>query len=119
MSQERRQFQRLHFDTHAQLICAGQAHPVQLLDISLQGALVKACAELHWPKEAPCQLIITLGECCHIAMASEVAHVQEAYIGLRCRSIDLDSITHLRRLLELQLGDPALLERDLSQLCAL
>ena len=119
MSQERRQFQRLHFDAHAQLICAGQAHPVHPLDISLQGALVKAGAGLHWPKEAPCQLIITLGEGCHIAMASEVAHVQEAYIGLRCRSIDLDSITHLRRLLELQLGDPALLERDLSQLCAL
>ena len=47
MSQERRQFQRLHFDAHAQLICAGQAHPVHLLDISLQGALVKAGAGLH------------------------------------------------------------------------
>lgn len=119
MSQERRQFQRLHFDTHAQLVCAGQAHPVRLLDISLRGALVDASGALAWPKEAPCQLIITLGEGCHIAMGAEVTHLQGTHIGLRCCSIDLDSITHLRRLLELQLGDPALLERDLSQLCAL
>lgn len=119
MSQERRQFQRLHFDTRAQLICAGQAHAVRLVDISLQGALVQATSALSWPKEAPCQLIITLGEGCHIAMTTEVTHVQEALLGLRCRRIDLDSITHLRRLLELQLGNPALLERDLSQLCAL
>lgn len=119
MPQERRQFQRLHFDTHAQLICAGQAHAVRLVDISLQGALVETTAPLNWPKEAPCQLIITLGEGCHIAMSTEVAHVQAALLGLRCRRIDLDSITHLRRLLELQLGDPALLERDLGQLCAL
>ncbi len=119
MPHERRQFQRLHFDTHAQLVCAGHAHTVQLLDISLQGALVHTPEPTHLPKEAPCQLIITLGEGCHIAMAVEVAHVQADQLGLRCRSIDLDSITHLRRLLELQLGDPALLERDLSQLCSL
>jgi len=35
---------------------------------------------------------------------------------LRCLSIDLDSITHLRRLLELNLGDPQLVERELLQL---
>ena len=33
-------------------------------------------------------------------------------------SIDLDSITHLRRLVELNLGDEKLLERELSHLAA-
>jgi len=33
--------------------------------------------------------------------------------------VDIDSITHLRRLIELQLGDPALLDRDLAQLSGL
>ena len=37
-------------------------------------------------------------------------------IGLQCESIDLDSITHLRRLVELNAGDPALLDRELSSL---
>jgi hypothetical protein len=37
---------------------------------------------------------------------------------LLCESIDLDSITHLRRLVELNAGDPALLERELTALVA-
>lgn len=129
MSQERRHFQRLHFDAPAQLVCAGQALSAQVLDLSLQGALVRCAPAVQLPREAHCQLIVPLGDGCHIAMAVEVAHrssapteadesaPQDVLLSLRCRSIDLDSITHLRRLLELQLGDAALLERDLGQLC--
>jgi len=51
-------------------------------------------------------------------MSTEVAHAEGHHTGLRCRAIDLDSVTHLRRLIELQLGDPALLERDLAELMA-
>ena len=42
--------------------------------------------------------------------------LQGLHTGLLCKGIDLDSVTHLRRLIELQLGDPALLERDLAEL---
>ena len=52
-------------------------------------------------------------------MWMQVAQAQELQLGLVCRSIDLDSVTHLRRLLELQLGDPTLLERDLAALFSL
>lgn len=38
------------------------------------------------------------------------------YAGFQCVSIDLESATELRRLLELNLGDPALLERDIQAL---
>ncbi len=37
-------------------------------------------------------------------------------LGLRCEDIDVDSITCLRRLVELNLGEPELLERELSAL---
>jgi len=37
-------------------------------------------------------------------------------LGLSCREIDLDSITHLRRLVALNLGDEALLDRELGLL---
>ena len=64
-----------------------------------------------------CQITIPLAETGnHIAMSTEVAHVHGLHTGLLCRGIDLDSVTHLRRLIELQLGDPALLERDLGEL---
>lgn len=64
-------------------------------------------------------LVLQLGrqpeEC--IAMLVDVAHVEGLHAGLQCRSIDLDSVTHLRRLLAVNMGDAALLERELKALC--
>jgi hypothetical protein len=37
-------------------------------------------------------------------------------LGFVCQHIDLDSISHLRRLVELNLGDVSLLERELAAL---
>ncbi len=53
-----------------------------------------------------------------IAMAGELAHVEGAHAGVLCRSIDIESITHLRRLIEVNLGDPAASERELKALIA-
>lgn len=64
--------------------------------------------------DQPC--IRMLAEVVHIEPASALA---PACVGLRCSSLDLDSATHLRRLVELNLGDPALLERELATLLAL
>ena len=68
-------------------------------------------------QQARMQLDVPLAETedC-ISMTAGIAHVDGNRAGLLCRSIDLDSVTHLRRLIELQLGDPALLERDLAEL---
>ena len=49
-------------------------------------------------------------------MLGTVVHIDSQHIGLRCDSIDLDSITHLRRLVELNSGDPSMLEREISAL---
>ena len=49
-------------------------------------------------------------------MKARVSHVEWRYAGLRCLAIDLDSVTHLRRFVELNLGNPELLERELSAL---
>jgi hypothetical protein len=47
-------------------------------------------------------------------MAGEVVHVEDGRLGLRCTEIDLESITNLRRLVELNLGDEAALHREMS-----
>jgi hypothetical protein len=44
--------------------------------------------------------------------------VENNLVGLEITSMDLDSATNLRRLVELNLADPSLLERELSQLTA-
>jgi hypothetical protein len=91
---------------------------VQVLDISLQGALVE-CAKAGG--EAPQKgqeltLDIRLDGEVHIVMHGTSTHIEDNKVGVSCSSIDIDSITHLRRLLELNLGDPELLDRDLVAL---
>ncbi|MFN7152862.1 MAG: PilZ domain-containing protein [Acidovorax sp.] len=117
MPHERRHFVRVSFDAPALLTTATDAFSVHVLDLSLKGALVMAPAQSDLVAGMLCQITIPLAETGnHIAMSTEVAHVEGLHTGLLCRGIDLDSVTHLRRLIELQLGDPALLERDLAEL---
>lgn len=119
MSHERRHFTRVLFQVPGWLSTDNENQPIQLQlpvqvqDLSLKGALVIAREPL--PVGTKCQLIVPLTDYDErISMSMQVVQVQELQVGLVCRSIDLDSVTHLRRLLELQLGDPALLERDLA-----
>ena len=117
MPHERRHFVRVSFDARALLATPNDTFSVHGQDLSLKGALITAPAQAHLQPGMQCQLTLALTETGnHIAMSTEVAHVEGLHAGLLCRGIDLDSVTHLRRLIELQLGDPALLERDLAEL---
>ena len=91
---------------------------VQVLDLSLKGALLKLPeGATGLQTGSPCLLKVHLaGLEQPIAMAGEIGHVQGGHAGLVCRSIDLESITHLRRLIEMNLGDASLLDRDLRAL---
>ncbi len=113
---ERRQFWRAHFHSPVRLTLHDQTTEAELLDISLKGALV--AVPDGWPGRNGdrCQLRLCLGSDAVIAMSATVSHRDDRRAGLRCESIDLDSVTHLRRLVELNAGDPALLERELGAL---
>ncbi|MES2889004.1 MAG: PilZ domain-containing protein [Pseudomonadota bacterium] len=119
MNTERRRFTRIPFKgmAHLQRSSGAQSVPVQVLDVSFKGALVEVSEAADVVMGDTGTLILQLGqgeEC--IAMLVEVAHVAGLQAGLQCRGIDLDSVTHLRRLLAVNSGDPALLERDLKAL---
>ena len=117
MPHERRHFVRVGFDAPALLTTATDAYSVHVQDLSLKGALLMVPAQASLEAGVLCQLTIPLADTGnHIAMSAEVAHMEGLHTGLLCRGIDLDSVTHLRRLIELQLGDPALLERDVGEL---
>ncbi len=109
----------MSFASGAELITT-QAHlKVQVLDLSLKGALLQLPDDSEVLPGAPCLLKLELDHSdAHIAMAGELAHVVYGKAGMICRSIDLDSITHLRRLIAMNTGDPALLQRDLQALIA-
>ena len=85
-------------------------------DISLTGALIETNGPWDGKPGEECQLSLTLAPDATIGMWAEIMHVDGHHVGLRCKSIDIDSITHLRRLVELNSGDPALLDREFSGL---
>ncbi len=117
---EQRHFTRIPFDARIRILQADgeQSWIGSLLDISLNGALVTQADD--WPAKIGdrIQLELQLGEdadlCLH--MDTTVAHIENKRVGLHCKQMDLDTATHLHRLLELNLGDPELLKRELSEL---
>jgi hypothetical protein len=116
---ERRQHLRIAFQAPAQLVLASGRIDVAVLDISLKGALVRLPANAAIEDGATCKLYIQLDKMDEqIGMEAQITHAEDGNAGLLCLIIDIDSVTHLRRLVELNLGDPALLERELSTLVA-
>lgn len=115
-SKERRHFSRIPFDAKAALSStAGQWHST-LIDLSLNGALLERPTDWTGASGDSCTLHIHLGGDMLISMNTKVAHIEDTHIGMHCVHIDLDSIAHLRRFVELNLGDPELLDRELSAL---
>ena len=115
-SSDRRRFQRFEFDAETELVQGQRRWPVQLHDLSLRGLLVHRPAD--WDAD-PAQLFearIRLSDDAEVRMQVEMTHGDGELVGLVCRHIDVDSISHLRRLVELNLGDEALLERELAAL---
>ncbi len=118
--QEQRHFTRIPFDAKIRILPTNnnQNWGGQLLDISLNGALVTRAD--NWPAKIGDQikLELQLGEDTdtHLHMDATIAHIEDNRVGLHCLQMDLDTATHLHRLLELNLGDPELLKRELSEL---
>lgn len=107
----------MSFASGAELITTHAHLHVQVLDLSLKGALLQLPEGANVASGAPCLLKLTLDQAdSHISMAGELAHVVDGKAGMICRSIDLESITHLRRLIAMNTGDPTLLQRELAAL---
>lgn len=71
--------------------------------------------DIPWQKdpEKIYTLALELSDDINITMALSTVHVVDNTAGFKCQHIDLESITALRRMVELNLGDSRLLERDL------
>ncbi len=114
---ERRRFFRVVFSTPAQLTQGQQSWSTRLLDLSLQGALVERPA--NWPEEGEgrFELSFSLADSdIQITMEVEPCHSAENKLGLYCHHIDIDSASHLKRLIELNVGNADMLKRELAHL---
>jgi hypothetical protein len=114
---EKRHFTRIPFEAAAHLASGKQKWISKMLDISLKGVLVERPRDWAIPVGQTVQVALELQDSdVTISMDAVVAHIEHNHIGFACKHIDLDSISHLRRLIELNLGDPELLNRELAAL---
>lgn len=125
---ERRHFTRIFFAIPAQLSNKHHCFDVNLIDLSLKGALVslpensaedgsQAQVRDQLNKNLSYELIFELPNSdVTIEMQVTIAHLAQTYIGLECKQIDIDSAAHLKRLLQLNMADEALLSRELENL---
>ena len=114
---EKRLFSRIPFQGPVHLISVSGHWNTDLLDISLNGALIRKPKD--WPGKSREHFMMQLelpNSTVDIRMEVVIAHEEPDRVGLQCKHIDLDSITHLRRLVELNLGDSHMLRRELSSL---
>jgi hypothetical protein len=118
---DHRRFSRILFSSDARLLYVQDGKSLQfkteLLDLSLKGALVKRPEQWHLPDGTALTLEFLLNDSeLILQMEAVVAHSHQQSIGLRCEKIDIESASHLRRLLELNIGDAELLSRELTEL---
>ena len=115
-NEERRRFKRFACDGGVRIYSPRRVWESNLVDISLKGALVEKPADFDGKAGGTFRLEIRLTTGVIISMGVTAAHVGVLRIGFHCERIDLDSFTQLKRLIELNLGDPDLLNRELSAL---
>lgn len=114
-----RQYARVPFTAAVLLHVQDQTLKVQLIDIALKGALVQVDAAAKLALHARCRLELPLADDGDgVQMNGVIVHLDGQHVGIECRNIDLTSLTRLRRLIELNTGDPELLNRELSHLFA-
>jgi hypothetical protein len=111
-----RHFKRIQFSCTAELSANNQSWETKIQDLSLNGALIYAPTECNLDKNTDCTLSFKLDNDIVITMQTTLVNIKDHLLGLRMHHIDAESMGHLRRMIELNTGDPSLLERELHEL---
>ncbi|MDF0730024.1 PilZ domain-containing protein [Pseudomonas entomophila] len=113
---ERRRFQRIDFDAPAELRQGLRRWPVKLLDLSLKGMLIERPNDWEPDLTQDFEAIVHLDQKTQVQMQVELRHEEPQRLGFVCLYIDIDSMTHLHRLVELNVADSTEMMRELREL---
>ncbi|HET7845668.1 MAG TPA: PilZ domain-containing protein [Xanthomonadales bacterium] len=116
VADNRRQFRRIPFDGEVRLYSDRAMWSTRLIDISLKGALVDRPEGWEGVNGKRQRLDLRVASGLIISVAGLIAHASPRFVGYRFDKIDLDSFVRLKRLIELNLGDPEMLNRELGSL---
>lgn len=110
-----RRFRRIPFEANATVSSGQQSWTGELLDVAMKGALVGMAEPLPFPLGAACHLGITLpGSPISLEFEATMVHREEDHYGFKFLSEDLATLTHLRKLIELNTGDVETTRCELS-----
>ncbi|WP_406664307.1 PilZ domain-containing protein [Gallaecimonas sp. GXIMD1310] len=118
IAKERRYFDRIPFSHQVSLCLGKHCWETEVLDLSLRGALVRQPE--RWPAHIgeACTLHLPLddNDQTGIDMRCTLVGRHDNRLHLLVEHIDVESVSRLRRLVELNLGQAELLERNLGHL---
>ncbi len=113
---ERRHYQRIPFIADVLLQHQNQQSSCGLEDISLKGMLIKAPENIQPETGEIYAIELVLGEGAVINMQANISHTTPTHWGMQWSNIDLEGLTHLRRLLELNMDDAQQMHREMADL---
>ena len=113
---DNRHFHRIAHDAPAVISHGDSTLHGRTLDLSLKGCMLDIADVAALAIGGEYVIEIHLSDEVRISMTAILIHQAGPHAGFKCEHIDIDSVSTLRRLVELNLGDPELLERDLEAL---
>ncbi len=115
--EERRKYTRIIYSTDATLENEGEVWHCQLIDLCINGALVDKPIDWNIGKNERVIMSFVLPESTtELRMDCRVVHEAGYHLGLHCDQIDIASATQLKRIIEQNVGNDELLNRELEML---
>lgn len=115
-SPTRRRFQRIPFDAKTELHQGQGSWPATLLDLSLKGLLVERPMSWDADLAQPLEATVHLDPHTQVRLHVELRHEEDNRLGFSWTTTDLESLSHLHRLMQLNLADEAEIQRELREL---
>ena len=117
-TKERRRFTRFRFSSMVRVFTGEVELDCNLLDLSLRGFLIQCPSNWHPKAHTSFKLEWHIADVIKLEMNAEVIRIKDNYLGCEWKAHDAESYAHLTRLVEINLLDKKLMERELKALKA-
>ncbi|BBL87894.1 MULTISPECIES: PilZ domain-containing protein [Vibrio] len=114
---ERRRFSRIIYRVPATLTQGPNQLDTTIQDLSLHGLLLETSSPAELDLHSPVEICFVFSESEQsVCLNANIVSLNQNAIRLKISSIDIDSISQLRRFIELNVGSDELLNRELEHL---
>ncbi|MCM2680530.1 PilZ domain-containing protein [Echinimonas agarilytica] len=116
--EERRQFSRIVLDWPVEIIQHGERWPSTLIDLSFKGVLLN-CERIELEPNATIRIHLHIPQSqLDLEFKAHLLRQNGSVLAFVIDALDIESMSELRRVIELNLGDEGALHREMEQLLA-